>query len=150
MSQEDLKETMRDLRGQVLTVKGKPYPVLAMLGHGGEGKVYLVTSSQGLRAAKVFFGPDQMSFNISFGKGGTRGQMPKVIKTDSATSTALMEYIEGIPVVDILFGWKRFGIPRDTAFQIENDFYREFGRGKNGANVVYSFKQKRFHLIDPF
>lgn len=82
---------------QSISVNGRRFAVLAVLGEGAEGKTYLVTCGQEYFSAKVFR-RDSLDRNL---QGITQLQnddvpVVKVLEADRKGSTLLLEYIPGI------------------------------------------------------
>jgi predicted Ser/Thr protein kinase len=148
-------------RRSAITVNGNEYPVAAVLGQGSEGTVFLVRTSQGFAAAKVFQQkgkePDKirdgimMEGNVEVLRNvGKMLNVPKIYSVDRERNIVLMEYIEGIPVLEIRDKYKEIGLTAAEASDIRAKFLDSEYSSKFHVNVVYSIKEQKFYLIDPF
>jgi len=149
---------MQKKAGDVLLVGGQTVRVLAPLGSGVEAEVYLVQTVHGRRTAKVFYDERKMKVNLKAAQHDAEGiAMPQIESVDHSTHTVLMEYIEGIPVIDVLEDSDQIGMSKKDADAILRRFLHEKNAmtppGRKpplASNVVYSPKTSRFYVIDPF
>tara|TARA_B110001454_G_C12723220_1_gene435922 strand:- start:7517 stop:8164 length:648 start_codon:yes stop_codon:yes gene_type:complete len=145
-----------------ITVSGKTYHELTSLGDGGEGEVYFGQSNTGPAAIKVFHSRENFKKAKKEYKIYARW-LPKLITADEATHTIVMEYKEGIDVYTIVKHGDEFGISDKQIESIKLRWEKWAGEQKTTLfplfrrrptflwqNVIYSFTEDRFYLIDAF
>jgi hypothetical protein len=149
----DIKTTQNV--GDVLEIAGVPAKIMAKLGHGSEGDVYLVETAQGLRTLKTFFSPEQMSPHLRELKSDFPMPSPKIFERDEKMGRVLMEYIEGASVDHIMGRWPQMGISELEMKEIMAHWNREQSRIRaagrwppDGFNVIYSFRDQVFYRVD--
>lgn len=138
--------------GEPLFAAGKTYKIIAWLGFGGEGAVYLVHSAVGLQVVKMFYKAENAAKQID---GLKRIESPtaKVIASDLEEGILIFDYLEGIPVTEIKHRFRELGISERDAGEIVRRFESlqlKAGTGKSAdeKNVIYSFKTNSFSTID--
>lgn len=133
--------------GEDLKVNGKSYEIVAHLGKGAEGKVYLVKSPEGLRVVKKFNTRSKMRRNLKdlnlLSKKGYK--IPKIIEEDVQQGSVLMEYIEGIPLGSLYTYRRGLGLSRQAIDNliINSDHLAPYNR-------VYSPRNKAVYVVDPY
>lgn len=146
--------------GDFLRTSKGVFPVLADLGTGQEAQVYLVRMPSGLAVAKVF----HLDFLADEGEASLREMREKGIRGPTLLGrqddTLLMEYIEGVPIDEVRDRWRDIGLSsRDRDGILSRYEAAKAGisarlRSLSGhpvlldRNVVYSFKDRGFHIID--
>ena len=144
--------------GSKIEIGNQKATVLAFLGHGGEGHIFLVKVNQELKIAKVFYSPTQMTKNVSNMRilSGISANVPEVETVDLKRNTALLQYIEGIPMTDIDQNRQVLGLTQGDVNEINQQYLQEKHR-LNGLgltliwkqNAVYSIKDKKVYFVDP-
>ncbi len=86
-----------------ITFHGKSHPVLAKLGHGVEGDVYLIRSGDRFAVIKKFNVPEQLTENAALMRSlaARKLEIAEVIDTDPASASMMLTYAEGITFDDV-------------------------------------------------
>ena len=148
LTRNDMRTRTPLKAGDFLPLGRHTYQIIEPLGKGGEGDVYLISTSAGLRVAKVFntrWGMIRNLVNSKLsGPSSSALRMPEIIYKDYGRATVLYEYIEGIPVSDILRLSNALGIPPDLVSRIARSTPPQY----LDSNLIYSFQDSAFYLID--
>lgn len=151
-----LKETTTFSVGDAVAVAGKRTEIVAKLGHGSEGDVYLVQTEEGLRTLKTFFKPEEMEPHLRELKSDFPIPSPEIFARDAKTGRVLMEYVEGASVDHIAGRWEKMGLTVSQRDQILELWRKESQRildqrkfPPDGYNVIYSFRNRKFYRVDP-
>jgi hypothetical protein len=131
--------------------------VIAGLGSGAEGEVYIVEAKDGLRTLKTFFETSQMVSNLkssalernveawaerSLSEGVSS---PRIISIDRGRNHLLYEYLDAIPLDQIKMYREEIGLSPEEAEDFTRHAYMI-----TDANLVYSFLHRKIFLIDPY
>ena len=149
---------------KIVEVNGNFYPVIRFLGEGaagGDGKVFLVQTPQGPRVAKKFVNNSRMNDNLDrLRRYRTQGIPALAIienGVDQQKNTALLEYVRGVSVYDILhngqdlgFGFAEIETVRRKYSEHCNKFSRWPIPSSESFNVFLDIKTGQFIIIDPF
>jgi hypothetical protein len=133
----------------------KGFDVVALLGSGGEGHVYVVRHDGKLECLKVFDTSDLLKDNLTKLKMlHDRGlSTPKILEVNENARWVRLEYIKGIPL-DML---KKVGkLPEDEAYRVRQILQAatatippDLRRGISPFNTLYDFEHDRIVVIDP-
>lgn len=142
--------------GEKITLGNGEYEIVARLGQGAEGNVYLVNTHEGVRVAKTFFYDEAFAKNWEYLRTERSMRTPKILKVDISRNTMLLEHLEVIPVQDIELTAETFGI---TAAQRADILARWAQERRRAAairhfapadyNVGFSFHDDDFQMFDP-
>ena len=140
-----------------LTINGKVYEILRLLGHGKGGYSYLVTDGESKYVIKQIhhepcdyyqFGDKLASELADYEKLKALGiPMPRLLAVDRQQERLLKEYIEG-DTVDVLVRQDR--LAEDTVRQVEAMCARLYGAGLNIDYFPTNFvlRQGKLYYID--
>ncbi|MCB0408448.1 MAG: serine/threonine protein kinase [Bdellovibrionales bacterium] len=155
---QSLKEYRWRRKGQDPKVKvtfaGEEYQILAQLGHGYEGDVYLIDFDNRLAVLKEFkAGPgaeNQVQVMSEIRKHGIL--VPEVLGVEE--NQLLLEYTEGYPMDQVIDRYVSLTTPGvvDEYFQTEEKWraLKIFGFSPKPSNVIFSLKLNQFVVIDVF
>ena len=141
--------------GDFINIGKNRYEIVARLGKGEEGKVYLVSTPFGLRTAKNFNKPGAAEHFASNPSLAKHFKTPIILETDVINNTLLLEYLEGVPVHEIERNYAQIGITREEKNKIMHHWEEIRGKAINsngaevwGDNAIYSFKDHNFKIFD--
>lgn len=151
-----------------LVFKGRPLDVIARLGGGYEGEVFLVRASERFLVLKIFENKEHASARVALERqirifsdlNRHSVDTPRILDADE--TSLLMTYTEGIPVDRIRRSDPGLGLDPRSTFSRDRDRillgYERFARDVRALdipllmikdnNVVYSAKTDRFTVID--
>lgn len=145
-----------------IEVNGTKYRVLAELGSGGEGDVFLAISNTRLVVIKKFF--DELRYERSSQIYIQQVELlPRVLEKSDQEKTLILEYKEGIPVHWLQLHGEKLGLSREKIQEILNRRV-QWAKSNEEAlgpfqlghpdfrviyNSIYSFHDDQFYLIDP-
>lgn len=142
------------LPGQYVHVNNLDFQIVAFLGKGSEGFLYLVETDQGLAVAKVFF-PNKYEQGVKDIRS-LQNLLPRIYYEDPKTHTILQGYQEGLPVSYIGWHLKDLLSPNEATQLIRKwqvwstqETFKQLGLVILESNAIYSFKTQKFQLIDP-
>jgi hypothetical protein len=140
--------------------------VLAKLGRGSEGAAYLVQEPDGRKRVVKLFNKSMTQREIDehlelldqFRRKDI--PVPTVLGAASDKRSFEMEYVQGVPVLELTKYPERFGLTPAQGVELrgcfelfKNDIQRNKLRSHfetiQDFNVVYEFKTGRFVVIDP-
>ncbi len=143
--------------GEKLAVGTHRFEILARLGQGAAGSVYLVDTPNGIKAAKVFYTDRKLTDNYRVMTDETSMRTPKILGMDFQRKTMLLEHFAVVPLdeiethavtlgitaakkAEIMAGWSRMKLRMQGSRRIEpQDF-----------NVGYSFSDGEYLMFDPY
>lgn len=152
--QNDFDSRALNVSGSKIKVNENEYEILLLLGHGGEGAVFLVSTPEGLATAKVFFEKSNIDVNLDLLSKRTALKSPGILDFDRDRRIVLFEYLEGIPLSLLVSEAATLRISKGDAQQI---LYRFENLSNSNPqlktiekiNVIYSFATNSFYIIDP-
>lgn len=143
--------------GEKVTIGTHDFEILARLGQGMAGSVYLVDTPNGIRAAKVFYTDRKFVDNHRAMRAETSMRTPKILSTDIQRKTMLLEHLAVVPIEEIETHSAALGITPPQVAEILSAWTRQKLRMKGSRsvepqnfNVGYSFKDDEFQMFDPF
>jgi len=134
------------------------YTVLTQLGEGAEGTVYLVRDARGNKYVLKVFHKRIRQEDVDANIRAMSNQIIPTVKVEKIMNdhrAMVLEYVEGISVNELTLFPEKFGLTRNEANKIKEEFvrFKKSYQGNNTPpdyNVVYKFKTGRFVLIDPW
>lgn len=164
------KEQLGDL-GSKFSIGGKSYEIERVLGSGGEGVVALARSEEGLVVVKRFHTENGFRSYERYQKK-LSDLLPAKKASDATTRTVVMQYREGIPVDELFKNSGAFGISNSELSVIKEKWGQWSQKHLNASNrfwssrvrqavqqeppriheinAVYSPRDGRFYIIDPY
>lgn len=151
-------------KNQIIKLNNHTYPVVALLGGGVEGQIYLVKKDLELAVIKIFSDKDdgsqgnfdkiqsEMLFNLKWMERLAQDyNVPSILDVDLTQNRVLLEFVEGVSIKEIERNPKILSLSSQEALEILN-MYRnsKYFKGALPQNIIYSFKTKQFYIIDPF
>lgn len=144
------------------SIAGRPFRVVARLGSGSEGTVYLVETRGGLKVLKIFDRLVDLQSNTRRLMGRNTLRAPQVEAVEMDTKRLLLEYLEGLPLdfLKTTGAYERIGMSKADRDQILNEWKRLSETDPElrqalaldhalGLNVIWSFRDREFQMIDP-
>ena len=153
--------------GAIAWVRNFETKIIAYLGSGGEGRVYLVDSEQGLACLKIFDWRRDFRNHRKLLRA-LQPFTPRLRADEERSKCLLFDYSEGVPVDFIEREGDRIGLsPSERKHIVESwdrwstSLERQEEKillvepqlvccVRNTQNAVYSFRTQEFTLIDPF
>ena len=143
--------------GSRISVAGAEFTVVAFLGDGYHGAVYLADGPTGRKAVKQFKVTIEMLNNLKVLEKMAEDGVPtaKVWEVDEVNKTAVLDYVEGLSVSKLLNSSGPLGLSLAEREQIQKHFDQferlvlPFWPQFKNQNIIMDFNSGEFIVIDP-